>query len=82
MKDPRYPRRKPLSREELAALQRERDERIEAASVFPWTRLVVAAVIGVVAIAATGGGAVSLMVATLAIIIVLAGKFKPRPPVK
>ncbi len=82
MRNLRYPRRKPLSKEELTALQRERDERIAVTSEFPWIWLVVAVIAAAVAMAVTGGGFISLLVALLTVIILLARRFKPHPPIK
>jgi len=76
----RNSRRIKYTKEELLARQHEREERIEQASTFPWTRLLVAGIAAVVTIAFTGGGAVSLMAAIMVVMIVMARRFRPRPP--
>lgn len=80
MDDARSSRRIKYTKEELLARQHEREDRIEHTSTFPWTRLAVAGIAAIVAIAATGGGAVSLMVAIMVVIVVMAKRFRPRPP--
>ncbi len=82
MTDPRHLRRIKYTKEELLALQNERRERIGNAADFPWTRLLVAGIAAIVAIAATGGGAVSLMVAIMVVIVLMAKRFRPRPPLE
>lgn len=67
----------PPSREELLQRQREREERIAGEYQFPWTRLLVGGIGAMVAIALTGGGAVSLIVAILVVILALRTRFKP-----
>ncbi len=80
MKNPRFPRRAPPTREELEALQQERLERIDAASHVPWNSLILAALAALLSIAVMGGGISSLLLATVLVTLILARGFRQKKP--
>ena len=58
-------RHKQLSREELEARQKAREERIEKATHFPWRRFFIGLVMAILAVVVLGGGVLSLVIASL-----------------